>query len=90
MLSIIGMVAAALTTFSFLPQAIKVIKTKDTSSLSLGMYVMFTLGVALWLIYGIGIKDLAIVSANSITFIFAFIILMVKIINIRKGIDPLK
>lgn len=86
----IGIIAATLTTFSFLPQAIKVIKTKDTSSLSLGMYIMFTCGVALWLIYGIRIKDIALIGANFITFIFAFIILMVKIINVQKGIDIMK
>ncbi|MBN2897300.1 MAG: SemiSWEET family sugar transporter [Clostridia bacterium] len=90
MFTSIGLVAAALTTFSFLPQAIKVIKTQDTSSLSLGMYIMFTLGVACWLIYGLGIRDIALIGANLITFVFAVIILTVKVINVRKGIDPIK
>jgi len=87
MFNYIGLMAAALTTFSFLPQAIKVIKTRDTSSLSFGMYVMFTLGVALWLVYGLALRDIALISANFITFIFAFVILMVKAMNLRKGID---
>ena len=52
MLLSVSLVAAVLTTISFLPQAIRVIKTKDTSSLSLGMYIMFTLGVSLWMVYG--------------------------------------
>lgn len=90
MMTGISLMAAMLTTFSFLPQAIKVIKTKDTSSLSLGMYIMFTLGVASWLIYGLGIHDIALIGANLITFVFAVIILTVKILNVRKGIDPIR
>ena len=78
---IIGYVAATLTTASFLPQAILTIKTKDTESLSLGMYSLFTLGVFCWLIYGIAIADKAIIFANSITFILAASILSFKIYN---------
>ena len=48
----IGTIAAILTTLSFLPQAYQVIKTKDTSSISLGMYTMFVFGVFLWIIHG--------------------------------------
>lgn len=90
MLTSISIVAAILTTFSFIPQALKVIKTRDTSSLSLGMYLMFTLGVALWLIYGVGINDIALIGANLITFILACTILKVKLSNVIKGIDSIK
>ena len=76
---IIGYLAAALTTASFLPQAVKTIKTKDTSSLSLGMYAMFTLGVLCWLIYGIYLGNVAIVVANAITLLLAACILSYKI-----------
>jgi len=78
---IIGYVAATLTTASFLPQAILTIKTKDTESLSLGMYSLFTLGVFCWLIYGITISDKAIIFANSITFVLAASILSFKLYN---------
>jgi len=78
---IIGYVAAILTTASFLPQAILTIKTRDTESLSLGMYSLFTLGVFCWLIYGIAIADKAIIFANLITFILAASILSFKIYN---------
>ncbi len=78
---LIGYVAATLTTASFLPQAILTIKTRDTESLSLGMYSLFTLGVFCWLIYGIAIADKAIIFANSITFILAASILSFKIYN---------
>jgi len=78
---IIGYVAATLTTASFLPQAILTIKTKDTESLSLGMYSLFTLGVFCWLIYGITISDKAIIFANTITFVLAASILSFKLYN---------
>lgn len=77
----IGYAAAILTTISFLPQAIMTIKTKDTESLSLGMYSSFTLGVLLWLVYGFFIGNQVIIYANSITLILAAIILSVKIYN---------
>lgn len=77
--TIIGLAAATCTTFSFLPQAIKVIKTKHTKDLSLAMYSTFTTGVFLWLVYGILIKDTPLIIANIITFIFAATILIMKI-----------
>lgn len=75
----IGFIAAFLTSVSFIPQAIQVIKTKDTSGISLMMYSMFVLGVALWTVHGFIIKDLAVIIANIVTFIFAFIVLAYKI-----------
>jgi MtN3 and saliva related transmembrane protein len=78
---IIGYVAAVLTTCSFLPQAILTIKTRDTDSLSMGMYGLFTSGVFCWLIYGIYIDDEAIIFANIITFLLAATILSFKIYN---------
>ena len=75
----IGFIAAILTSASFIPQAIQVIKTKDTSGISLLMYSMFVLGVALWTVHGFIINDLAVIFANIVTFIFAFIVLAYKI-----------
>lgn len=81
----IGYIAATLTTASFLPQAILTIKTKDTKSLSLSMYSIFTLGVLCWLIYGVYIADRAIIFANAITLVLAASILSFKIYNtVRK------
>ena len=74
----IGTIAAILTTISFVPQAYQVIKTKDTSSISLGMYIAFVLGF-LWIIHGINIQDYNLIGANAITFVFASIILTYKI-----------
>ena len=75
-----GTIAAILTTLSFLPQAYQVIKTKDTSSISLGMYTMFVFGVFLWIIHGWNFQDYNLIGANTITFVFASIILTYKII----------
>ncbi|MDO5813721.1 MAG: SemiSWEET transporter [Bacillota bacterium] len=75
----IGTIAAILTTLSFVPQAYQVIKTKDTSGISLGMYIAFVIGVFLWIIHGVNIQDYNLIGANAITFIFASIILTYKI-----------
>lgn len=75
----IGVAAALLTTFSFVPQAIQVIKTKDTSGISLGMYSMFVVGVFLWTIHGYMIGDIAVIMANVVTFALACIIFTFKI-----------
>ena len=78
---IIGYIAATLTTSSFLPQAIMTLKTRDTESLSLGMYSAFTLGVLMWLVYGIYLADKAIIYANAITLVLSSSILFIKVYN---------
>jgi MtN3 and saliva related transmembrane protein len=82
--SILGIVAAALTTGSFLPQAVLTIKTKDTSGISLVMYVMFTAGVLSWLVYGLYLGNTALILANAVTFVLASIILIYKVGNTIK------
>jgi len=82
---IVGYLAATLTTASFLPQAIMTIRTRDTESLSLGMYCMFAAGVLLWLIYGIYLANNAIIIANFITFLLAVLILGFKIYNTLRN-----
>ena len=80
-LEILGFFAAFMTTSSFLPQAIQVLKTRDTASLSLAMYSIFTVGVALWLGYGIFKQDVAMIAANMVTFLLAASILGMKLYN---------
>lgn len=75
----IGYIAATLTTISFLPQAIQVFKTKNVTSISLGMYCIFTTGVLLWLIYGVLQKDAPIIIANAVTLVLACAILVMKL-----------
>jgi len=75
----IGFFAAFCTTIAFLPQAIKVYKTKSTKDISLYMFIIFTLGVLSWLIYGIILNDFPLILANSITFILSLFILIFKL-----------
>jgi len=75
----LGYAAATLTTISFVPQVIQVIKTKDTKSISLPMYIIFILGLSLWLVYGIMLKELPIILANLFTICFASVILIYKL-----------
>ncbi|MDP8215284.1 MAG: SemiSWEET transporter [Candidatus Euphemobacter frigidus] len=77
-ITVIGFIAAACTTFAFLPQVIKVYKTRNTKDISLLMYIIFVAGVFLWFGYGILIGDYPISIANGITFILALIILITK------------
>ena len=75
----IGVVAAVLTTASFLPQVWHSFKTRDVSGISLGMYSVFTVGIALWLVYGLLIGAWPLILANGITLVFALAILVMKL-----------
>jgi|TARA_B110000093_G_C12582030_1_gene250412 MtN3 and saliva related transmembrane protein len=75
----IGFFAAFCTTFAFLPQAIKVWKSKSTKDISLYMFLIFTIGVISWLIYGIFIFNLPIIFANAVTLILSLFILVYKL-----------
>jgi MtN3 and saliva related transmembrane protein len=81
---IIGYLAACLTTFSFLVQAIKSWRTKDLSGISVGMYTMFASGVALWLVYGFVINSMPLIVTNALTLAFALSILAMKIREVQK------
>lgn len=66
--TIVGLTAATLTMFAFIPQIIKIIKTKSVKDVSLITVLQLMLGVSLWIIYGIHLKDPIIILANSVTF----------------------
>lgn len=76
---LIGYLAATLTTASFVPQALQTFRTKDVSGISLGMYSVFTVGIALWLVYGLVLQAWPIVIANTITLALAASILAMKL-----------
>jgi MtN3 and saliva related transmembrane protein len=76
----VGYLAAILTTLAFIPQAWMTWKNKHADGVSLGMYVIFTLGIALWLVYGILIQVWPMIIANTITLLLAGFILVMKII----------
>ena len=75
----IGFAAAFLTSISFIPQAVMTIRTKNTSGISRGMYSMFTVGVALWLLYGIALDSWPMIFANTVTLALAATILGLKL-----------
>ncbi len=76
--TLIGLIAATITTLSFIPQLIKTWKLKETKDISLLMFVILGIGIFLWIIYGFLLWDLPLILANSITFIFVLVILFFK------------
>ena len=74
---LIGYIAAALTTLSFVPQALLVIRTRRTGGISLLMYSLFVIGVALWLVYGLLTDAMPVVIANAVTLVLAGTILVI-------------
>ncbi len=76
---LIGYAAATLTTLSFVPQALKTFRTRDVSGISLGMYSLFAIGVALWLVYGLMLGEAPIYVANAITLALALAVLVMKL-----------
>ncbi len=77
--TLIGLVAAALTAIAFFPQLMKVWKTKSTRDISLGMFSIFSSAVFLWFIYGLLISNLPVIIANFLVFVQAFAILVFKV-----------
>ena len=75
----LGYAAAVMTTLAFVPQAARTIKTRDTSGISLGMYVVFTIGIAFWFAYGIVLMSWPMIVANFVTFGLAATILGMKL-----------
>lgn len=80
----VGSIAATCTTLAFVPQAVHSYKTRDLSGISLPMYSTFTLGVAMWLVYGLLKQDWPIIIANVITVALSAMILVLKIKEIVK------
>jgi MtN3 and saliva related transmembrane protein len=81
----IGFIAAFFTSASFLPQAIMVIRSRQTDGLSLSMYMMFTLGIALWLTYGLVTTAWPLICANTVTITLASCILFIILQNKWKA-----
>ena len=77
--SIIGFIAAILTTVAFVPQIIRIWRARSAKDVSLGMYTLFTFGVVLWLVYGILIHSWPIILANCVTLLLAGVVLVMKV-----------
>ena len=78
-IEILGYIAALLTTIAFVPQALLVYKTKNTSSISLFMFLIFNVGLVCWELYGILTNQLPIILANAFTIFFSMYILYMKL-----------
>ncbi|MFH1797917.1 MAG: SemiSWEET transporter [Candidatus Omnitrophota bacterium] len=81
---LIGLGAGVCTTISFVPQVLKILKTKHTKDISLSMYVVLTIGIFLWLIYGIFLKKAPIIMANSVSFVLCLMVIFAKL-KYEKG-----
>jgi len=82
---LVGYPAAFLTTIAFVPQAWKSWQTRDLSGISLPMYALFTLGVAMWLVYGLAIGSMPVIIANAVTFLLAALVLCLKVMAVFAG-----
>lgn len=78
-IDILGYVSATFTTIAFLPQIIKTIRTKSAKDVSMGMFVFFTTGVFLWIIYGVLTNTMPLIIANSVIFCLSLIQIILKI-----------
>ena len=76
---LVGYIAGALTTISFIPQVVRAWKLKETRDLSLAMLILFAAGILLWTWYGIWTDSLPIIAANMITFVLILVLLGLKI-----------
>jgi MtN3 and saliva related transmembrane protein len=77
--NLIGFIAGICTTVSFIPQAVKIYRTKKTSDISLGMFILMSTGVALWIAYGFLINSALVIIANAVTLMLAAYILVMKV-----------
>ena len=76
--TILGYFAGALTTMSLLPQVLKMWKTKSARDVSLGMFIIFVVGISLWIAYGVAISSAPVIIANSVSLMLGFIVLWLK------------
>ena len=76
---LLGLVAGSLTTISFVPQVLKVWRSRSAADISLAMFLLFTVGVLLWGVYGVLIGSLAVIVANAVTFVLTVGIIAMKL-----------
>lgn len=78
-ITILGLIAGAFTTFSFVPQLIKILRSRSTHDISLAMYIVISTGILLWLIYGLIINDVPVIAANAVALFITITILSLKL-----------
>ena len=82
----LGLIAGSLTTIAFLPQIIKTYKSKSANDVSYSMFILFSLGVALWSVYGWEIHAIPVIISNLITLVLAISVLIMKTLYINKEV----
>jgi MtN3 and saliva related transmembrane protein len=87
MLDWVGYAAGVCTTLSFLPQAVRVLRTRSVEDISLAMYIVYIAGVAMWLAYGLVLNAGPIVIANAVSLVLAGSILVMKL-RFREAPQP--
>jgi MtN3 and saliva related transmembrane protein len=78
-ITLVGLAAAFCTTIAFLPQVVQTWRTRSTRDLSLSMFLVFTTGIFLWLVYGLVLRDIPLIAANGTTFVLSGTILYFKL-----------
>jgi len=78
-LNVLGFVAGVLTTAAFIPQVLKIWRSRSARDISLGMYTVFTSGVVLWLVYGVALGSMPIIVANVLTLVLSLAVLVMKL-----------
>ena len=76
---LLGLIAGLFTTIAFVPQVVKIWKSKQAQDISFAMFAIFSTGVALWIVYGFIIGSLPVILANSVTFALALAVLILKL-----------
>lgn len=84
-IDLIGLLAGTLTTVAFVPQLLKIHATKSGKDVSARMFLIFSAGVMLWLVYGILIGSLPVILANAVTLVLSLLIMALKIRYSRQG-----
>lgn len=86
----IGFVAAFLTTAAFVPQLVRVIRLQSARDISLGTFLMFSTGVALWLVYGLYVGSKPVIASNGVTLVLSVSILLLKLkydLGVKKELE---
>ena len=83
-IEIIGLIAATFTTVAFIPQVLKIWKNRDASGVSVSMYVIMLIGICIWLVFGILIDSLAVITANLVSGVLQLFIIIFSLIH-RKN-----
>jgi MtN3 and saliva related transmembrane protein len=83
---VIGYAASVCTTFSFVPQIVRILRTRDVAAISLPMYATYTVGIGLWFAYGLAIVSYPVIVSNAVTLVFSASVLVLKLAYLRARV----